>query len=214
VRVDVDSRTFVDSSLMGLLPGDTLTLLDLLYGMLLPSGNDAAAQVARTIAGSEQAFIPLMNARAQDLGLIDTHFVNPHGLDASQHYTSAVDLARLTRVALENPTFAKIVQTSARTIRGSRTYTVRNTNRLLPRDDVFGVKTGNTDAAGRCTVVLFRRGGREMIVVVLNSVDRDGVALRLADYAYSLATRAELAGPPMASAAGSGTNQLELSSVN
>jgi len=186
VNVTVDSRKCVDCSLMGLRPGERLTLLDLLYGMLLPSGNDAAQQIAITIGGSEQAFVGLMNARAQQLGLIDTHYANPHGLDAPGHYTSAVDLARLTRVALTDPTFAKIVQTSAKTVKGARTYNLKNTNKLLPRNDVFGVKTGNTDAAGRCTVVLFRRGGRDVIVVVLGSQDRDGVALQLANYAYSI----------------------------
>lgn len=206
VNVTVDSRTYVDSSLMGLLPGERLSLLDLLYGLLLPSGNDAADQIARTIGGSEQAFVGLMNDRAKQLGLNDTHYANPHGLDDPNHYSSAVDLARLASVALQNPTFAKIVQTSARTVRGVRTYQLKNTNKLLPRDDVFGVKTGNTDAAGRCTVVLFRRQGRDMIVVVLNSVDRDGVALRLANYAYSLPARTQLDGPPLALLGRDGTN--------
>jgi serine-type D-Ala-D-Ala carboxypeptidase (penicillin-binding protein 5/6) len=195
VNVTVDSRKCVDCSLMGLLPGDRLTLLDLMYGMLLPSGNDAAQQIAITIGGSESAFVSMMNARAQQLGLIDTHYANPHGLDAPGHYTSAVDLAKLAGVALKNPTFAKIVQTSSKTVKGNRTFKLANTNKLLPRNDVFGVKTGNTDAAGRCTVVLFRRGGRDIIVAVLNSQNRDAVALQLANYAYSITPQAVSATP-------------------
>lgn len=200
VNVTVDYRKCIDCSIMGLLPGERLTLLDLLYGMLLPSGNDAAQQIAITIGGSESAFVGMMNARAQQLGLIDTHYVNPHGMDAPGHYTSAVDLARLAAYALKNPTFAKIVQTSSKTVRGVGTYNLKNTNKLLPRNDVFGVKTGNTDNAGPCTVVLFRRGGRDIIVVVLNSASRDQVALQLANYAYSIAPRADQGGAPLASA--------------
>jgi D-alanyl-D-alanine carboxypeptidase len=186
VAVDVDYRDFVDSSLMGLVRGERLTLLDLLYGLMLPSGNDAAVQIARSIGGSEKAFVDLMNRRAAELGLADTHFANPHGLDAPGHYTSARDLARLTDVALQNPTFARIVVTERKTVRGKYSYNLRNTNALLARNDVLGVKTGNTDAAGRCTVVEFKRQGREVIVVILNSANRDTMALRVANYAYAV----------------------------
>ncbi len=200
VNVTVDYRQCIDCSIMGLLPGERLTLLDLLYGMLLPSGNDAAEQIAITIAGSQQAFVTMMNAKAQQLGLVNTHYVNVHGLDAPGHYTSAVDLARLSAIALQNPTFAKIVQTRTKTVVGIKTYKLVNTNKLLARSDVFGVKTGDTDNAGPCLVALFRRNGREVIVVVLNSPNRDQAAVQLANYAYSILPPAGQGGTPTPSA--------------
>jgi D-alanyl-D-alanine carboxypeptidase len=185
VTVDVDAADMPDSSVMGLRPGERLTLRDLLYGMLLPSGNDAAVAIARAVGGSEPAFVALMNRRAAELGLADTHFANPHGLDAPDHYTTAVDLAQIARVALRNPTIAQIVATKEKTIRGRDTYNLKNTNRLLTRSDVEGVKTGTTDLAGSCLVAAFRRNGHPVISVVLNTPDYAPDSLALADYSYS-----------------------------
>ena len=185
VRVDVNAAEMPDSSTMGLTPGERLTLEDLLYGLLLPSGNDAAVAIARAIAGSEPAFVDLMNQRAAELGLADTHFANPHGLDAPDHYTSAADLARLARVALRNPTFAQIVATRHKAVRGRATYDLTNTNPLLGRPDVEGVKTGHTDQAGSCLVAAFRRDGHRVLTVVLNSPDYVADSLALPDYAFA-----------------------------
>src|SRR3990172_91439 len=161
VRVDVDASQLGYSSVMGLRPGEELTLEDLLYGLLLPSGNDAALAVAGHLGGSVARFVDLMNQRAAELGLVNTHFANPHGLDAPEHYSSAADLVRLARTAMANPTFAKIVSTRERTVRGKlATYELRNTNRLLGTyPGVDGVKTGSTDAAGQCLVAAAQRGG-------------------------------------------------------
>jgi D-alanyl-D-alanine carboxypeptidase len=185
VRVDVNAADLPGSSVMGLKAGERLSLLDLLYGMLLPSGNDAAIAVARAVAGSEDAFVSLMNQRAAQLGLADTHFANVHGLDAPNHYTSAADLAEITRVALRNPTFAQIVATQDKTVQGNATYRLQNTNPLLGRPDVEGVKTGHTDLAGACLVAGFRRDGHLVVTVVLNSPDSSAESLAIADYAFS-----------------------------
>jgi D-alanyl-D-alanine carboxypeptidase (penicillin-binding protein 5/6) len=185
VTVDVNAADMPDSSVMGLSPGERLTLRDLLYGLLLPSGNDAARQIARTIAGSEPAFVDLMNRRAAELGLADTHYANPHGLDAPGHYTSAADLAKLARIALRNPTFAQIVATQQKTVKGRATYDLHSTNPLLGQPGVEGVKTGHTDLAGACLVAAVRRDGHRVITVVLNSPDYSAEALALAYYAFA-----------------------------
>ena len=185
VTVDLDAADMPGSSTMGLSAGEQLTLLDLLYGLLLPSGNDAALAIGRAVAGSDAAFVDLMNQRAAELGLADTHYANPHGLDAPDHYTTALDLARLTRIALRNPTFAQIVATREKTVQGKATYRLRNTNRLLSRPDVEGVKTGTTEAAGQCLVAVVRRDGRRVITVALGSPDHAADSLALADYAFA-----------------------------
>jgi D-alanyl-D-alanine carboxypeptidase len=160
-------------------------MLDLLSGLLLPSGNDAALAIARAVSGGDEAFVALMNERAAELGLADTHFANPHGLDAPDHFSSAADLARLTRVALRNPILAQIVATQQKTVRGRIAYDLRNTNPLLGRPDVEGVKTGHTELAGACLVAAVRRGGHRVLVVVLASPDARAETLALADYAFS-----------------------------
>ena len=188
VTASVTAADLPGSSVMGLRSGERLTLEDLLYGMMLPSGNDAALTVARAIAGSDTAFVALMNRRAAELGLADTHFANPHGLDAPDHYSSATDLASLARVALANPTFARIVATRQKTVVGlasKASYDLTNTNPLLARTDAEGIKTGHTDAAGACLVGAFLRDGHRIITVVLNSPDYTADSVALADYAYS-----------------------------
>src|SRR5262249_27585379 len=131
VAIDVDYRQLGDSSTMGLLPGERLTLEDLLYGLLLPSGNDAAIAIARHVAGSEEASAERRNARAPQLGLSATRFANPHGLDAADHYSSPLDILTLGRFAMGSPLFRQIVGTKQSTVQGRRSYTLVNTNRLL-----------------------------------------------------------------------------------
>ena len=165
---------------MGLVAGEQLTLEDLLYGLLLVSGNDAALTVAIHLGGSVGGFVTLMNDRAVTLGMTRTHFANPHGLDEPGHVASAADLLMLSRKALENPVFARIVSTSEATVAGH--YLV-NTNELLgsyPGSD--GVKTGTTDAAGECLVGSATGKGGRAIVVILASQDRYSDARALLDY--------------------------------
>ena len=145
----VDAQAIqTEGSSMGLQEGDRVTLQALSYGMILPSGNDAANAAAVRISGSIPAFVERMNQRAQELGLADTHYQNPSGLDAEGHYSSAYDLAQLTRTALQVPQFAEICrQSSAKVCFGNPPYDrwLKNHNRLLELDPhAFGVKTGYT----------------------------------------------------------------------
>ncbi|MSQ31214.1 MAG: D-alanyl-D-alanine carboxypeptidase [Dehalococcoidia bacterium] len=181
VTVNIDSRRMRGSTVMGLVPGDRLTLEDLLYGLMLPSGNDAALALAEHVSGSTEAFVAAMNQRAADLGLVDTHFANPHGLDAAAHYTSAFDLAVLARVAMQRPDFRKIANTKYRVVMGAvATYTLGTLNPLYDRlSGVDGVKTGYTRTARQTLVGSVTRDGHRVLVVVLRSSDRasDGAAL-------------------------------------
>ncbi|MDH7487566.1 MAG: D-alanyl-D-alanine carboxypeptidase family protein [Anaerolineae bacterium] len=172
----------VGEASMGLVAGETLTLEELLYGLLLISANDAAQTIAIHIAGSVEGFVALMNARAAELGLTDTHFVNPHGLDAAQHFTSAADLLTLTRQVLGHADFGRIVATPEATVAGR---VLVSTNELLgtyPGAD--GVKTGTTDAAGQCLIASARREEGQAIVILLGSGDRYGDAAALLDFYF------------------------------
>ena len=148
---------------MGLQPGDTVTLRQLAAGMLLPSGNDAAAAAAVRIAGSEAAFVREMNRRAEAMGLTGTHYANPHGLDAPGHGSTARDLARLAAAALENEDFRALCGLEElRLAYGNPPYnrTLYTTNALLERfPEAIGVKTGYTDGAGFCLVSAAERDG-------------------------------------------------------
>lgn len=164
-------------------PGQQLKLKDLLYGMLLPSGNDAAVAVAEHIGGSLPAFVEMMNQRAVELGAQHTHFANPHGLDHPEHYSTAFDLAMLSRVALLYPGFADAVQT--RTYTASDNSTWNNTNKLLwSFEGAEGIKTGTTGQAGNCLAAAASRQGMQLIVVVLSSANRWVEASRLLTYAF------------------------------
>lgn len=170
-----------EGSRMGLVAGETLTVADLLHGLLIASGNDAAVALAEHIAGSEADFVALMNAEAARMGLSATHFVNAHGLDAAGMTSSAADLLVMARAALEYPVFAEIVATRSQQIAG---HDLTNTNELLgvyPGAD--GVKTGTTDEAGECLVASVSRGGHRIIAVVLGSADRYADARALLDFA-------------------------------
>lgn len=159
----------IEGSSLYLKAGEQLTVRALLYGLLLHSGNDAAVALALAHSGSVGAFVEAMNGRARELGLQDTHFTNPNGLDAPEHYSTALDLARLTRAALQVPAFAEVVATRQITIEG-RSFT--NHNRLLwSLDGAIGVKTGYTRAAGRTLVSAVERNGRRLIAVTLRAPD-------------------------------------------
>jgi len=164
-------------------PGETVTLEELLYGLLLPSGNDAAQALALHVSGSEEAFVAAMNARAAELGLSHTHFLNSHGLDAPGHVSSAADLLALTREAFRHPAFAHIVATPATSMGG---HDWRNRNRLLGQyPGADGVKTGTTAAAGECLVASASRDAHRLIAVVLGSDDRYADATALLDYGFA-----------------------------
>ncbi|MHB0868969.1 MAG: D-alanyl-D-alanine carboxypeptidase family protein [Chloroflexota bacterium] len=188
VRAGADVK--VEPSIIGLYPGDQLTVEQLLYGLLLPSGNDAAIALADHVGGSIPQFAAMMNDKAAQLGLRDTHFVNPHGLDADGHYSSAHDLAVIARAALQNPYFERIVATREYHVDGPIRWAFKNSNRLL---DVYpgadGVKTGYTDNAGRCLVFSASRGGHRAISVVLDSGDQYGDSADLLTYFFSNFTR-------------------------
>ena len=165
----------VEGSSMGLLAGDRVTLHDLLYGLLLASGNDAANVVAFVLGGTVNGFAKLMNERAAELGLKNTHFVTPSGLDADGHYTTAYDLAMLTRYALSNEEFAKAVASKSAVLNyGNPPYrrTLTNHNKLLKTyEGAIGVKTGFTKKAGRCLVSAAEEDGKKVIAVTLNDPD-------------------------------------------
>lgn len=155
----------VEGSSMYLRSGEQLTLETLLYGLLLCSGNDAATAVAEHIAGSEAAFAERMNEAARALGMANSSFANPHGLDAQGHYSTARDMAKLGAAAMELPVFRRIASTQTITI-GNRT--MKNHNKLLGMvEGCVGLKTGYTRAAGRTLVSCVEREGRRLIAVTL-----------------------------------------------
>lgn len=180
----------VEGSSMGLQVGDTVSYHDLLYGMMLASGNDAANTAAIAIGGSVSSFVELMNERAQKIGLSNTHFVTPSGLDADMHYTTAYELAIITKEALSNQYFADAAASqSARLYYGNPPYnrTLTNHNKLLKMyDDIVGVKTGFTKKSGRCLVSASKKDGKFVIAVTLNDSNDWSDHRQLLDLGLSL----------------------------
>ena len=169
--------------------GDKITLSDLLYGLILQSGNDAAIAIAEHISGSVEEFALLMTEKAKALGAENTAFKNPNGLDEDGHYTTAYDLALITRAALKNEKFSEICATKSRTIQDGK-QTVVNHNKLLNMyDGCVGVKTGYTKKTGRCLVSSAIRDGKQMICVTLNAPDDWNDHKRLLDDAFSKTVR-------------------------
>ena len=168
------------SSLMGIKPGETLTLRDLVYGLMLVSGNDAGEAIAKHVAGSVDAFVALMNQKAQELGMTSTHYSNPHGVQNDDHYTTARDMAKLMAYALTNEEFVKIAGTKTYTVPANSVRTTElvlvNTDRLLnavagdPVQTVYpyaiGGKTGDTDSAGKCLVAAAEKDGARVIITM------------------------------------------------
>ena len=170
VTIDKKAAT-IGGSRLGLKVNDKITVNDLLYGLMLKSGNDAAVALANYVGGSVQGFAELMNKKAKEMKLNDTHFVTPHGLDNSNHYTTAYELANMADYALQNETFKKIVETKCTNIKINESIkTINNTNELLGNlEGVYGVKTGFTNGAGRCLVTSCKRGDLDIITVVLGA---------------------------------------------
>lgn len=180
--------------------GQQIRLEDLMYAMLLRSGNDAAVAVAEHIGGTLPAFIELMNQRARELGATRTHFVNPHGLDKPGHFSTAFDLAMLSRVALLYPRFAAIVGTQQYTY-AERDVTWNNTNRLLwSYAGAEGIKTGTTGQAGNCLAAAASRSDMQLIAIVLGSNNRWRDAVNLFEYGFQRFSKVVVAekGVPLA----------------
>lgn len=158
-------------SRVGLKTGDEISVKDLLYGLMLCSGNDAAVTLVEYASGSIENFSELMNKKAKELNLNNTHFETPHGLDSDEHYTTAYELALLSNYALNNKTFSKIVCTKNYTIKiNNNIKELKNTNELLGRiEGVYGVKTGFTNGANRCLVSSCKRNDIDIICVVLGA---------------------------------------------
>lgn len=172
----------IRGSTMNVKTGEHLSLKNMLFGLLLPSANDAAYALAIHDSRSTAAFVAKMNTRARALGLKNTHFANPAGLDSAEQYSTARDLAALARAALREPLFQTIVATRTavvKSVEGSE-FRLRNTNEMLHYNDhVLGVKTGTTDLAGECLIVLFNEGKRQYLLVLLGSRDRYADALSI-----------------------------------
>ena len=168
---------------------EQISVKDLLYGLMLRSGNDSAVALAYHVGGTEQNFVDMMNKLCKDVGAVNTHFANPHGLDEDNHYTTAYDLALVTAYALNNPIFAELVSTKHHTIPATNTSEARyltNKNRLLNSlDGCIGVKTGFTSRAGRCLVSAIKRNGITLVCVVLNCGPMFEESVQLLNNAYT-----------------------------
>lgn len=202
IKVDDDTPYEIAGSHVALEPGEILSLKDMLYALMLPSANDAALTIAKHYGGSEEEFVKLMNNKAKELGAYNTHFVNPHGLHDDNHYTTAADLALITKYAMQNEDFRKIVQTDRYEIKPTNkkaeTRYFTNLNKLVHNsgsnqiyvDGVYispeyeyatGVKTGYTPEAGNTLVASAEKNGTELIVVAMN-----GVSLEMYQDAHNL----------------------------
>ena len=160
-------------------------ILDLVYGLMLRSGNDAAEALAYEISGSIESFAQLMNKKAKELGLENTNFVNPHGLHDDNHYTTAYDLAVISSYAMKNKIFREIVSTKVHIMDSTEDIFINKNKFLSKFEDANGIKTGYTKVAGRCLVSSALKGGIQLICVVLNCPDMWNASINLLDYAYS-----------------------------
>ena len=174
----------IRGSKVGYVAGEKIRLRELLYGLMYKSGNDAAIAIAEDIGGSIEGFAKIMNDYAISLGLINSHFESPHGLDSAKHYTCAYDLALLTTKAMENELFCQICGTKSITRDASNfTRDYNNINKILYKiPEANGVKTGYTGQAGKCLVSSVKHEGRNIIIVVLNCSDRWNVTEKIYKY--------------------------------
>jgi D-alanyl-D-alanine carboxypeptidase (penicillin-binding protein 5/6) len=187
--IEINKRAFAkEGSSLYLQLGEQMSLQNLLYGLMLRSGNDAATAIAEHIGGSEEGFSYLMNEKATMLGMNHSHFMNPHGLDVKEHYSTAEDMASLTAYALKNPVFQDIVKTKVKKVpnpNASWNYVWANKNKMLSLyPDADGVKTGYTKLAKRCLISSATRDGQQLAVVTLNDSDDWADHSRLLDYGF------------------------------
>ncbi|WP_051331137.1 D-alanyl-D-alanine carboxypeptidase family protein [Aneurinibacillus terranovensis] len=176
--------------------GEKMKLEDMLYGLMLRSGNDAAVAIAEHVGGSVEGFVRLMNEKAEYIGMQSTHFMNPHGLDHPDHYSTASDMARLTAYALRNPVFQKIVATKVKMIPWQGEEWDRkllNKNKMLRLyEGADGVKTGYTKLARRCLSSSATRNGQQLAIVVLNAPSDWEDSMNWMDYGFAHYPRTEL----------------------
>ncbi len=181
----------ITGSSIHLQTGEKITLENLLYGLMLASGNDAAVAIAEHIGGSVDGFAELMNSRAKEIGAKNTHFVTPNGLHDDAHYTTAYDLGLIACEAMKNAKFAQIVSTqyyNTPGLDGGRDRSLKNNNKVIFQfDGGNGVKTGFTKLAGRCLVSAAKRGGMQLVAVVLNCGGMFPESMALLDYGFSAA---------------------------
>jgi D-alanyl-D-alanine carboxypeptidase (penicillin-binding protein 5/6) len=203
IEISPEVARFREGSVVGLPAGAKISLHDLLYALLLPSGNDVALAVAEGVSGSVPAFVDLMNDRAKELGAVQTHFTSPHGLFDQDHYTTAYDLALIADAAMQDPVFREVVHTRRWTfsVPGHRARWLFNHNRLLSRyPGADGVKTGYVHQSGQTLVASATRNGWRLIAVLLHSRDEWGDAARLLTYGFAHYRSTEVAsvGEPLA----------------
>ena len=188
--VTIDAKAAgIGGSRLGLKKNDKITVNDLLYGLMLRSGNDAAVALARYVGGSIEGFADMMNKKASEMGLVNSHFVVPHGLDNDGHYTTAYELAKMADYALKIDKFKQIVSTKSTTIIiNGYPKAINNTNQLLGSvNGVYGVKTGFTNGAGRCLVTACKRNDLDIITVIIGSnttKQRTSDTIKLIEYAF------------------------------
>ncbi|MBO2945064.1 D-alanyl-D-alanine carboxypeptidase [Paenibacillus sp. F411] len=188
-QVKVSKNAFgKEGSSLFLKLGEEMLLEHMLYGLMLRSGNDAATAIAEHVGGSEEGFVLLMNEKAAELGMTGSHFMNPHGLDHDEHYSTANDMAKLTAYALHNPDFAEIVKTEVKKAPNpneSWDYKWSNKNKMLHLyEGADGVKTGYTKKALRCLVSSATRNGQQLAVVTLNDGNDWNDHGKLLDYGF------------------------------
>lgn len=188
-KVKVSNKAFgKEGSSIYLKLGEEMSLENMLYGLMLRSGNDAATAIAEHVGGSEEGFVHLMNNKAELIGLTNTHFTNPHGLDHKEHYSTANDLAKLTAYALHNPVFKEIVKTPIKKAPNPNDpwdYSWTNKNKMLRYyDGADGVKTGFTKIARRCLVSSATRNGQQLVAVTLNDGDDWNDHAKLLDFGF------------------------------
>ena len=194
-----DLAVGVEGSSIYLKKGESLTMEELLYALMLQSANDAATAIAIDVSGSVEAFAELMNKKAEEIGLDNTHFTNPHGLFDDEHYTTAYDLALITQYAMKNECFKKLVSTEKKVIPLNRDEGKRvllNHNKLLKiYDGAVGVKTGFTKKTGRCLVSAAKKDGVMLIAVTLNAPDDWNDHRKMLDYGFERVICKTLAEP-------------------
>jgi D-alanyl-D-alanine carboxypeptidase (penicillin-binding protein 5/6) len=187
--VKIDGRALAHQSSLKFQAGEEFLLRDLVTAMLVTSANDACEAIAWHIGGDDRRFVAMMNERAGKLGLSGTHFMNPCGFDAPGHYSTAVDLAKLTEQAMKVPDFSMMVRTvmlDIATVNGTRHVALYNTNELLLEPNVTGVKTGYTSKAGRCLVASLFQDGYRLLLVGLNVEDQWEQAARMLRYGQAV----------------------------
>ncbi len=198
LEITVDAQSCgIEGSSVNLYKGEKTTVKDLLYALMLESANDAAVCLARTVAGSTEDFAVLMNSRAEEIGMKNSHFTNPHGLEDPAHYSTAADMALLFREAMKNETLREIVSTKTykmETGNGNEYRFLSNHNKLLKTfEPCIGGKTGFTKSAGRCLVTLCEKDGVQLITVTLNDPNDWEDHKNIVEYAFTLYSRVRLA---------------------